>query len=142
MKEPKRAFVAGGVVLNRDGLVLVVNQGNRAWSLPKGHIEPGEDALAAAKREIHEESGVIDLTLIRELGSYDRYKIGQDGGDDTSEFRTITMFLFTTAQMELKPIDPKNPEARWIPKVYASGVLTHRKDKEFFLSILPLLQNL
>jgi predicted NUDIX family NTP pyrophosphohydrolase len=28
-----------------------------AWSIPKGEIEPGEDALAAARREFHEETG-------------------------------------------------------------------------------------
>lgn len=28
-----------------------------AWSLPKGVLEAGEDALAAAKREFHEETG-------------------------------------------------------------------------------------
>lgn len=28
------------------------------WSLPGGHIEPGETARAAALREIHEETGV------------------------------------------------------------------------------------
>lgn len=28
-----------------------------AWSIPKGEIEPGEDALAAARREVEEETG-------------------------------------------------------------------------------------
>lgn len=28
-----------------------------AWSLPKGLLEPGEDALTAARREFHEETG-------------------------------------------------------------------------------------
>ena len=52
---------AGGVVVNAEGKVLVVNQHGTSWSLPKGHIEDGEDALAAARREIYEESGVSDL---------------------------------------------------------------------------------
>jgi predicted NUDIX family NTP pyrophosphohydrolase len=29
-----------------------------AWSIPKGEIEPGEDALACAKREFEEETGL------------------------------------------------------------------------------------
>lgn len=28
-----------------------------AWSIPKGLVEPGEDVLAAARREFHEETG-------------------------------------------------------------------------------------
>lgn len=126
---------AGGVVTNGDGKVLVVSQHGTSWSLPKGHIDPGEDALTAAKREIQEESGIAELQLIRELGTYQRYKIGAQGGEDTSELKTITMFLFQTTQKSLRPIDPDNPEARWVPKSEVAALLTHPKDKEFFLSL-------
>ena len=30
-----------------------------AWSIPKGEIEPGEEALAAAQREFEEETGAV-----------------------------------------------------------------------------------
>lgn len=131
----KHTETAGGVVLNKDGLVLVVNQNSNSWSLPKGHIDPGEDKLTAAKREIYEESGIKDLELIKEFPGYERYKIGLDGGEDKSELKTIYMFLFKTKEEKLKPIDPGNPEALWIPKEKVAEMLTHMKDKEFFLSI-------
>ena len=124
---------AGGIVTNGDGEILVVSQHGTSWSLPKGHIDPGEDAIAAAKREIWEESGIDELELIRELGTYQRYKIGADGGEDRSELKTITMFLFRTTQNSLKPVDPDNPEARWVAKGEVAKLLTHPKDKEFFL---------
>ena len=54
--------------LNKKGEVLVVNQRGTSWSLPKGHIDFGEDALTAAKREIYEEAGITDLKIIKELG--------------------------------------------------------------------------
>lgn len=128
----KRTQCAGGVVLNKNGLILLVSQRGNSWSLPKGHIDKGEDPLTAAKREIREESGVADLKLIKDLGSYERYKSGLDGGDDTSEFKTIHMFLFSTDQQKLQPLDPRNPEARWVEKEKAIELLTHKKDKEFF----------
>ena len=128
----KKTRSAGGVVTNNEGEVLVVSQRGRSWSLPKGHIDPGEDALAAAKREIYEESGIRDLELIRELGTYERHKIRRDGGDDRSERKVITMFLFRTSQKTLKPVDPDNPEARWVEKSKVALLLTHDKDKEFF----------
>jgi len=128
----KKTRSAGGVVTNNEGEVLVVSQRGRSWSLPKGHIDPGEDALAAAKREIYEESGIRDLELIRELGMYERHKIRRDGGDDRSERKVITMFLFRTSQKTLKPVDPDNPEARWVEKSKVALLLTHDKDKEFF----------
>ena len=137
----KKTQSAGGVVLNAKGEVLVVNQNWDSWSLPKGHIDPGEDALGAARREIYEESGLTNLTLVRDLGSYKRYKISLDGGDDTSELKTIHMFLFTTDQEKLEPIDPGNPEARWLKKSEVASLLTHQKDKEFFQGIVGGLKN-
>ena len=128
---------AGGVVLNSQGRVLIVNQNGTSWSLPKGHIDEGEDALQAAKREIEEESGINpkSLVLVKELGTYSRYKIGKNGGEDKSELKKITMFLFKSSQNELKPIDPENPEARWVEKEKVADLLTHQKDKEFFLGV-------
>jgi 8-oxo-dGTP diphosphatase len=46
----------------RNSSVLLVQRGKGAlvglWSLPGGHIEPGETAKAAAAREVLEETGV------------------------------------------------------------------------------------
>ena len=46
-----------------------------AWTIPKGEIEPGEEPLAVARREFHEELGVpmpegelVDLGEIRQAG--------------------------------------------------------------------------
>lgn len=127
----------GGVVINEQGEVLVVSQRGNAWSLPKGHIEAGEDAITAAKREVLEESGLSDLEFIKSLGEYQRFRIGKGGqGEDTSELKTIVMFLFKSKSVILKPIDPENPEARWVPKEKVADLLTHPKDKEFFSSIV------
>ena len=53
---------AASAAIFRDGLILIVERGKGAlpgtWSLPGGHIEPGERAMAAALREVGEETGV------------------------------------------------------------------------------------
>ena len=136
-----RTESAGGVVLNRAGQVLVVNQKGTSWSLPKGHVEEGEDALAAARREIHEESGVTHLEYAGECGSYSRYRIGADGGEDDSELKTIHMFLFKTEQSVLTPSDGDNPEARWVEREEVAAYLTHPRDRQFFLSVLERLRD-
>src|SRR5258708_19879248 len=128
----KKTHSAGGVVTNSGGEVLVVSQHGTSWSLPKGHIDPGENALVAAKREIYEESGIRDLELIRELGTYERHRIGVDGGDDRSELKVITMFLFRTREKSLRPVDPDNPEARRMEASKVPLLLTHKQDNEFF----------
>ena len=50
----------------KDGQVLLIQRAKPPaglWSLPGGHVEFGETALAAARRELMEESGITaDLT--------------------------------------------------------------------------------
>ncbi len=41
-----------------------------AWSIPKGLVEAGEEPLAAARRELREETGFdLDVSAARSLGS-------------------------------------------------------------------------
>ena len=135
----KTSISAGGIVLNTKGQVLVVSQNGDSWSLPKGHLDEGETALEAAQREIYEESGVRELQFVRELGTYERPRLALDGGDDASELKRITLFLFRTRQTKLEPQDPQHPEARWVDKEHVAALLTHRKDKEFYLKALKEL---
>ncbi|MGD8744532.1 MAG: NUDIX domain-containing protein [Candidatus Woesebacteria bacterium] len=128
---------AGGVVLNKKGEVLVVDQKGTSWSLPKGHVEDGEKKLEAAKREIYEESGITDLEFVKEFESYQRYRIPDSGkGEDRSEVKTIYMFLFRTRQEKLKPVDNHNPQAKWLDRKEVANKLTHPKDKKFFQSVI------
>ena len=124
------------MVLNAEGRVLVVSQNGTSWSLPKGHVEEGEELLEAARREIYEESGVRELELVRDLGSYSRHRIGRDGGEEQTELKTIHLFLFRTDETALSPVDPNNPEAVWVEKGGVAALLTHPKDAEFFLTII------
>lgn len=59
--DPVRA--AGGVVWRRtpDGVEVVVVHRPRYddWSFPKGKLEPGEDFVGAAWREVLEETGLV-----------------------------------------------------------------------------------
>lgn len=132
--------VAGGIVLNQDQKVAVVNQNGNSWSLPKGHIEKQESAIIAAKREIAEETGLKSIEFVKSLGSYQRYRIGLNGLDDKSELKNIEMFLFKCFhEGNLKPIDPANPFALWLPVKKVEKYLTHKEDKLFFKKSLEQL---
>jgi ADP-ribose pyrophosphatase YjhB (NUDIX family) len=124
------------VVVDPRGRVVVVRQRSRTWSFPKGHVEDGEGVLDAARREIHEECGLTDLELVRELGSFSRTAIGRG----LPEWKTITLYLFRSPEAELRPLDPANPEARWVPPDEVAGLLSNPADGRFFTEhVLPLL---
>ena len=61
MKPASRA--AGAVVFRRGerGIRILVLRAYKNWDFPKGTIEPGEEDLAAARREVAEETGLGEL---------------------------------------------------------------------------------
>ena len=134
----KETKCAGGIIYNDKNEVVIVNQNHDSWSLPKGHIDPGESPLEAALREIYEETGIKKPTYIRSLGKFKRYRIGLDGNDDLSELKTIAIYLFKSNQINLQPIDPNNPEAIWVNVEEAYKLLSHKEDKSFFKKSLSL----
>jgi 8-oxo-dGTP diphosphatase len=66
----------------RGRTVLLIQRGKGAlaglWSLPGGHIEPGETASAAAGREVREETGV-EAELAGLVDIHDVILRGDDG---------------------------------------------------------------
>ncbi len=65
MGAERGAFSAGAVVFRRaaDGHRYLLLRAYRNWGFPKGEVEPGEDPLAAAMREVREETGLSGLAL-------------------------------------------------------------------------------
>jgi len=131
-KQYNQTITAGGIIINEFKEVVIVSQNHDSWSLPKGHVEKNETILNAATREIHEETGLTNISYIKDLGYYERYRIGLDGNDDLTELKRIYLFLFSCKKQKLVPLDPLNPEARWVPPQKVSDFLTHPKDKDFF----------
>jgi len=72
IQEIVREPTAGGIVFRhgKGGQVeiLLIQDAKDRWTIPKGHIEPGETAVATAKREIGEEAGLNQVEMHGWLG--------------------------------------------------------------------------
>ena len=86
------------------------NKDAGAWTIPKGEIEEGEDALAAARREFEEELGVkaegefIELTAIKQKGGKVVQAWAFEGDCDPSQIKSNSF------QMEWPPKSGKMAE--------------------------------
>jgi 8-oxo-dGTP pyrophosphatase MutT (NUDIX family) len=110
---PEHASAGGVVARVENGRVLIALVGEKGLSqyvLPKGHVEAGETLEQAAVREIEEEAGFTQLTLLGPLGIKERLDF------DKRAWKKTHYFLFATEQVDGVPLDRKHHYAvEWFP---------------------------
>ena len=80
INEVVREPTAGGIVFrhNKDtGAIefLLIQDAKNRWTIPKGHIEEGEQSKETAAREIGEETGLQEMEVLSWLGKINfRYR--------------------------------------------------------------------
>ncbi len=116
------AISSGGIVYRvHDGnveILLLRDTRYEDWVLPKGHVEENETLEKAALREIREEAGVTEATVVRELGSVRRFV------EQAQEWKTVHYFLISASPDEPKgKLETQVMETAWfrpdeLPKMY------------------------
>lgn len=80
ISEVVREATAGGIVWRKNAStgqieVLLVQDAKDRWTIPKGHIEPGETSRETAEREVREETGLQEMEVHEWLGKVNfRYR--------------------------------------------------------------------
>lgn len=118
--------------MNELGELVLVFTDTLSWQFPKGGVEEGEEYLTTAMREVEEECGLHELTLVRKLPMYTRIS------RDKTISRDIHYFFFKTTKKELIP-QAEVTACEWVPVDEVEAKLTYDKDKEFFREILPMV---
>jgi 8-oxo-dGTP pyrophosphatase MutT (NUDIX family) len=138
-RRPTEERSAGGVVVrSHDGIahVLLIRDPYRNWGLPKGHLEDGEDAAAAALREVREETGLSELELGPELGSIDWYF----RQDDRVVHKFCSFFLMRSVNGEAVPeVSEGITECVWLPPEEAMARVTYDNAREMIRAALARL---
>jgi predicted NUDIX family NTP pyrophosphohydrolase len=94
------------VLLVHPGGPFWKNKDGGAWSIPKGLVEPGEDELAAARRETREELGIDIGGECSPLGEY-----RQPGGKIV-----VVWSVATEPGLEIGDVRSSLFEIEWPPK--------------------------
>jgi 8-oxo-dGTP diphosphatase len=117
---------AGGVVLKRDGrgptrAAVIHRPKYMDWSLPKGKLEPGEDWLEAALREVHEEIG----WRCEPLGELPPVSYR----DRKGRRKLVRYWLMRPLEGHFEPRGEVD-ELRWLTRREAQGLLTYEHDRK------------
>jgi 8-oxo-dGTP pyrophosphatase MutT (NUDIX family) len=133
-----REFSAGGVVVRRfhgrPFIAAVRVKGGTVLALPKGHIDPGENAAEAATREVREETG-IEATLEQKLGDV-RYWY-QRSGDRV--LKVVSFFLFRYRSGSVRDHDHEVDSAEWVPLEEAPRLLEYRGERQMAQAAMSAL---
>lgn len=108
-------------------LLIVSRKKPRVRIFPKGHIEPGESALAAAERELVEEAGVTGK-LVSEVGTI-TYQFSE------KRYR-VTYYLFEFAAVVSTGEDGRDPQ--WFSLEDATNLLPFEGLKSMLRTALDL----
>jgi len=107
--------LSAGVVVVRPGprgWLFLLLRAYRNWDFPKGVVEPGEEPLAAARREVREETLIADLRFTwgeeyRETAPYSNNKVARYYLAETG---TESITLPVSPELGR----PEHNEARWV----------------------------
>jgi 8-oxo-dGTP pyrophosphatase MutT (NUDIX family) len=104
------AFVLDSTHAN---LLLILHGKLRTWLQPGGHVEPGEDVLTAAIREVEEETGVVGGPLHDGIFDVDVHDIPPHG-DRPGHLHFDVRFLLEAKSERLADSD-EVLAVRWVP---------------------------
>ena len=136
-----RYVTGGGVVLCMDQVVLLDRPSRQEVRLPKGHVEPGEEPEAAARRETAEETGFADLHLLADLGVQTvRFEYL-----NRNIHRTEHWFLYqlgSAGRRDRPPEDECQFGTMWCPWSVARGLLTFEAEQRVLAQGIAVWLNL
>jgi len=125
-------LAAGGIVFregSRPRIAIVRRRRDKSWVLPKGKLGPGERALAAAKREVVEETG-HQVAVHQFLGSMS-YPVN-------GKIKVVQFWHMRAIDGPLRELDYEIKSVKWLPLKQAIDALTCVHEKVFLANVGPL----
>jgi len=139
----KKESSAGAIIFYRDKngepLFLLLNYSAKGnyWDFPRGHLEKGEELIDAAKREIMEETGLMDYDMLFRDGFKEiiQWFYFRDG---TRRFKSATYFLAETSKIKIK-LSEEHMKYKWLPFEDAFKQLKYKNTKQVLTKAKAML---
>jgi 8-oxo-dGTP diphosphatase len=125
-------MAAGGIVFRHTSppLIAVVRpRKERAWILPKGKLKPGEEPIAAARREAVEETG-CDVSVHEFLGAMS-YPVG-------GRIKIVQFWRMRALGRQARALPPDIRAVKWLPLDEAIDILTRERERVFLENVGPV----
>lgn len=117
-------------------------RGKPILCLPKGLVDPGEQALEAALREVREETGVV-AEPISKLADI-KYVYVRSWGDQERVFKIVSFYLLRYLSGKIDDISEdmriEVEHAKWIPLENAPKLLAYSGEKQMARKALEYLR--
>ncbi len=142
----QRTAVSAGAIILREiegelKLALAHHKNSaKEWVLPKGHVDPGESLEQATLREIHEETGLSRVQLIKQLGSIVRQSIKSNGDVVDKTIHYFLAYALNNGQPQA-PLDPRFTGVGWFSPRQAIELIPYEQDRAFLQEHLSLMFN-
>jgi 8-oxo-dGTP pyrophosphatase MutT (NUDIX family) len=114
---------------------LIQHREGGYWGFPKGHAEPNETPLEAAKRELKEETHLHCSSLLQEEPLQEQYGFQHEG---KRVFKKVTYFVAeATGEVELQKAEIN--DGIWLPLNEAMDKVTHPEGKAILAEVIKRL---
>ena len=127
IQEIVREPTSGGIIFRltkdkKDIEILLIQDSKGRWTIPKGHIEPGETAKMTARREIEEETGLKNVNILTWLGKiHFKYRRA-----DKLVLMTTQIYLVEAMDTHETPIGEKWMKGiQWFPFAQALDLIEY-----------------
>ena len=118
------------VEFNRDLSEFLLLRNKRGfWGFPQGHKERGENEIQTLQREVHEETGIVDMDIHQYIGKIQYKYFRADGIRSEKEVK----FYFATTPVREVVISNEHEGFKWTTYQDALSLLDHRQLKSIIL---------
>ena len=141
----------GAVVLNKDNKVFVGKRKDNPidkWQMPQGGVDEGENLVDAMKRELKEETSIINIKIIKEIDDWMEYELpeyligkiwkGRYRGQKKIWF--VVKFLGKDDEINLKTNNQEFIDWKWLSVENLPSVIVNFK-KEIYKKLVPIIRS-